>query len=409
MALFEDESIEDWEEMEEANAYLDDPQKGMELIKSMLLREEESKESRKFEHIVSDKIFPILAELELKNELELYQMLIKIGNKIQEQQKIRLLEGKKILGVGGKFSAGKSRFINSITNAELPEGQRPTTSIATYIVNSDNKNNVAITAYDKRIALDDEAVAALTHQFYEKYKIGFSAVIKNLVVYTPNFTYPDIAILDTPGYSKSDALKKNESSDAELAREQLKSVDYLIWLVDAVQGVITQRDLEFISSLNVSTKILIVFTKADCEIESNLEKKIGQAREALKGLNKEIYDVIAYNSMEQQTVIGEGVLEKFLDMINAAKAQEDEVLGQIKQMDAQLEQQLKEQMDELKRKMGELEKILIHTANVEHVSAVVREYAKCKALLEHLQKDKRKLQNCFKELIAIADKMGAVD
>ena len=241
MALFENESIEDLEE--EVNEYLDNPEKGIELIKSMIVTKKGGDEYVELDKLLSDKIFPILAELDLSNELEIYKMLIKIRDRVKEQKKIKLLAGKKVLGIGGKFSAGKSCFINSITNAELPVGQRPTTSIATYIVSEKKKKSIAISNNDNIIELDENALEALTHQFFDTYSIGFSKVIKNLVVYTPDFTYPNVVILDTPGYSKSDTEKRTDSSDAEMAREQLKSVDFLIWLIDSVQGVITQRDL----------------------------------------------------------------------------------------------------------------------------------------------------------------------
>lgn len=406
MALFEDESLEDMEEIVETNEYLDNPEKGIELIKKMLIRKTGKFNDVEFESLISAKILPILAELELENELETYQFFIKITGKIKEQQKIKLLKGKKVLGVGGKFSAGKSCFINSITNANLPEGQRPTTSVATYILNAGQKKNIAISNNDISIDLDDEAVSALTHQFFEQYKIGFSKLIKNLVVYTPNFTYPNIAILDTPGYSKSDVLKRDDSSDAEMARDQLKAADYLIWLVDSVQGVITQRDLEFISSLNIDTKILVVFTKASQEIEENLIKKIEKAKETLKSINKEIYDVIAYDSFNKETIIGEDSLEKFLYMINGSELNSENLAKQINDVYAQVEMQITDQVKALKTQLKRLDIILVKTSNIEHISAVVKEYGRCKSALLSLEENKKELKDSFNKLIYMINKAG---
>lgn len=407
MALFEDESIDDLED-ENANVYLDDPGKGIELIKNMLLREKEKKSYTEFDTLISDGVFPILAEMNVKNELEIYRSLVKIGDKIREQQKIKLLKGKKVLGIGGKFSAGKSCFINSITNAELPEGQRPTTSIATYVINAEERKNIAISNNDNIIYLNDEAVSALTHQFFERYQIGFSRVIRNLVVHTPNFTYPNVAILDTPGYSKSDALKEEDDSDAGMAREQLKSVDYLIWLVDAVQGVVTQRDLEFISSLNVDSQILVVFTKASLEIEENLMKKIHAAKEALSGISKKIYDVIAYDSLNKETIVGRGVLEEFLQMVNNSKENDMDIEEQISDIGNQLNLQILEQIKELMKQSKKLEKILVRSSNIEHISAIIREYAKCQSALLLLQKNRENLSDIFNRLITITNIMKAV-
>lgn len=407
MALFEDESMEDLEN-ENANVYLDDPRKGMELVKSMLFRQREKISYTEFDTLVSDGVFPILARMDIKNELEIYRSLVKIGDKIREQQKIKLLEGKKVLGIGGKFSAGKSCFINSITNAELPEGQRPTTSIATYVLNADEKENIAILNNDNIMYLDDDAVSALTHQFFEKYQIGFSRVVRNLVVHTPNFTYPNVAILDTPGYSKSDALKEEDSSDAGMAREQLRSVDYLIWLVDAVQGVVTQKDLDFISSLNVDSQILVVFTKASLEIEENLIKKIQTAKEALSGINKKIFDVIAYDSLSGETIVGKGVLEKFLQMVNNAKEDDEGIAGQIGDIRGRLDLQITEQVREIRRQYKELEKVLARSSNVEHISSIIREYAKCQSSLLALEENRKDLSDILGRLIYIINTMKAV-
>ena len=85
MALFENESIEDLNIEEDKNSYLDDPKKGIELIKSMLDRHKKIAEFDSFDEIISKSIFPIIAELKLTNELELYKMLVKADDKILEQ------------------------------------------------------------------------------------------------------------------------------------------------------------------------------------------------------------------------------------------------------------------------------------------------------------------------------------
>ena len=401
MALkFDDDELEEeLEELEEKNCYLDDSDKGIGLIKSMLLKETKKGEYDKFEKIIFGEIFPILAELEWESELEIYRRLSKINDKLKEQNKISMIEGKKILGVGGKFSSGKSSFINSITTAHLPEGQRPTTSIATYIIGTGHKKNIAVSTNNNIIDLDDEAVEALTHKFYEKYKIGFSRLIKNLVICTADFTYPNVAILDTPGYSKSDDDKKSEYSDASVAKEQLKASDYLIWLVDSVQGVITEKDIEFISSLNMSNKILFVFTKADLETPENLNKKLKKAREILKSsFNDKVYNIIAYNSYEGKTVIGGGVLESFLNKINHDKASVNETENEVNELQKQIFSYISRQIEKRNKKMKEYENVLINTSNVEHIGAVVEDYRKCIYERNKLVNFKNRISSSFNEL-----------
>jgi hypothetical protein len=60
-----------------------------------------------------------------------------------------------------------------------------------------------------------EAAQALTHAFFKEYQLGFSRFINNLVINVPNFSYENVAVLDTPGYSKADSGVKRNASDAE--------------------------------------------------------------------------------------------------------------------------------------------------------------------------------------------------
>lgn len=397
MALFEDEVFEE-EEIVESNVYLDNSKKSLLLIKKMLCKCDDVKYASKIDNIINFNILPILAEMELNDELDVYNILKKISNKIKEQQTNQSIADKRVIGIGGKFSAGKSCFINSITGSKLPEGQRPTTSIATYIISSQDSKNLAITNNNNLITIDDEAVAALTHQFYDKYKIGFSKLIKNLIVCSPGFKYSNIALLDTPGYSKSDISKADDATDAELAREQLKVVDHLIWLVDSVQGVITQRDIEFISSLNINSEILVVYTKADCEEISNLERKISKAKQTLECINKNIYDVIAYDSLSNKTIIGGRSLNDFLNRINNSKNKSLNISGELEELNKNLLKQIDEQLTDILHDLKEIDNILKKSIDVEHLTSIISKKSKLHSEYKALLDDKKNLNKYFKQL-----------
>ena len=85
MALFSDKTEEEKNRLlraQEENKYLDDHEQGIALIKNMLKRQKKNYSLDYFDNIVNDLIFPILAELELYNELEIYQALTKISNQL---------------------------------------------------------------------------------------------------------------------------------------------------------------------------------------------------------------------------------------------------------------------------------------------------------------------------------------
>lgn len=409
MALFEDESIEDIVvSMDETNRYLNNADSGFGLIRKILTTSPKNEDDT-IQTFILQEIFPILAELKLDNELEVYKKLSVLGIKIREENRVELLKGKKILGIGGKFSAGKSCFINSITNAELPEGQRPTTSIATYIVNAAEKKNMALTMNGAFVELDDDALEALTHKFFEKYKIGFSKLVQQLIVYNPDFTYPNIAILDTPGYSKSDVNKGEDSSDAEMARVQLQSIDYLIWLVDSVQGVVTQRDLEFISTLNVDTPILFVFTKATLETKENLTKKIDQAKKVLKSCSKVVYGIMAYDSVTKETLIGDNLLEEFLNDINKDYSQNISIFDQIRTIGETLDEQISSQVLACENKIDELEQLIVGLEKVEHMDALLEDLRSQQAERKDLIENRDMLAENFEKLTQIINyKKGGI-
>lgn len=226
----------------------------------------------------------------------------------------------------------------------------------------------------------------MAHEFYEEYQIGFSKLLKNLVVYSPEFAYSNIAILDTPGYSKSDIGKKEAGTDAEIARRQLKTADYLIWLVDANQGTITQRDLDFINSLNMKNEILVVFTKAGQRTESDLNKIVKEAKKVLENTNCKVFDVIAYDSFDKREIINAGSLEKFLRLINQEKTENQGLEQQLILVKDQLDEQLKVLIDDLQKQNKKLSKILSETMNVEHISSVIEEYIRNKVYLDTVKK-----------------------
>ena len=60
--LFEDEPIEEIENLlkRNGNIYLDDPERGIDLIKKMMLRRQEKKIRFKVDDLINNQIFPIL-------------------------------------------------------------------------------------------------------------------------------------------------------------------------------------------------------------------------------------------------------------------------------------------------------------------------------------------------------------
>lgn len=315
----------------DANMYIADGEKAVELIANLI--KNDSKVSahaiKKIQRHI-DELFAPFEDVHFDNELELYEQFMDLCARLSARQKVRKIQDKVVVSFGGAFSAGKSKFINSISGIEniLPVAQAPTTSIPTYIIKAKEDDLRANSIYGYATGLTTEAMAALTHEFYNVYGIGFSSFVDSIIVESNRFSLPeDIALLDTPGYTKYD--DKNDSkltlSDRERAFEQLRASDYLIWLVDIEKGGLTLEDITFIESLRVKTPILIVFTKADLKTEVEIQSIVSEANKTVKRTAIQCFGITAYSSNENREY-GNDLIPQFLDFSRRGEIRANDIL-----------------------------------------------------------------------------------
>lgn len=351
------ESMEDVDAANgEKNPYLADPERGLELIARLLPQRMQYTESDRMAHqldvLLDVRLVSTVRALGLKT-LELSQHLMKASDQIMEYQKMRLLSGKTVIGLGGQFSSGKSSFINSRlqTNAQeiiLPEDQNPTTSIPTYIVGGLNEEIYAYCGSAK-VPLDKDAMQALTHEFYKAYGIGFSRFVSNIVIHTPALggdLAHKIVFLDTPGYNKADMDTRETLKDEHLAAQQLKAVDFLVWLVDISNGVVQERDLEFFQKVPQDTPILIVFNKADKKTEEACSSIVEESRRILEERNIEVFGVAAYSSRDGREFLGKNLVYKFLAQAAQESLQKKNMGQYLEKLIQSIKANFKEAMEE---------------------------------------------------------------
>lgn len=324
MGLWDDDDEEVEADEEYKNPYLTDPSKGLSLIARLFPQHrkltEEDMAAYRLDSLLDRRILSTVQELGIQT-LELSQRLAKISDQIMEYQKIRLLSRKSVVGLGGQFSSGKSSFINSCLGVGkkgqeiiLPEDQNPTTSIPTYIV-SGQKERIYAYSGTTMIPLDNAAMKAMTHEFYQKYRIGFSRFVGNIVIHTPAFPHEwknKIAFLDTPGYNKADMNTQETLKDEYLAREQLKAVDFLIWLIDISNGTLHERDADFLQNVPRDTPVLVVANKADKVWEENRNAIVESIRSTLDDQKIPNFGVTAYSSRDGIEYSGQ-MISDFLD------------------------------------------------------------------------------------------------
>ncbi len=106
--------------------YIDDPTEAVKLISSIIDRTSERQKDaiERVKAKVND-IFGLFEDISLDNELTYYKRMLDLCDRLAEQKKIRKISGKTVIGMGGGFSAGKSKFINSVSGCTSPRSAEP--------------------------------------------------------------------------------------------------------------------------------------------------------------------------------------------------------------------------------------------------------------------------------------------
>ena len=355
------------------NQYIIDPSSGLNLICEILPKNMQKK-TDKIDNMLDKQLVRTISYIEDANIdlLGLEKRLQKLSDQIVEYKKIKLLTNKTVVGVGGRFSAGKSAFINSLLNNSgdeivLPENQNPTTSIPTYILSGEENKIQAYLKDDRILLLKAEASAALTHEFYEKYKIGFSRFIRNLVVYRNDFPEnfsEKIVLLDTPGYNKSDIDATDALSDEYLSSKQLKAIDRLIWLVDIDNGTIQDKDLQFINKLVTDKPILFIFNKADLKTDEEIKKVLSTSKKIIADNHINAFGITAYSSRDKKEYFKKDIISCFFDQAVGDAGRKKGVQEELEEIKKIIEKMLIE-----RNKLGSL---ILHTNDINEIGTIVQ-------------------------------------
>jgi GTP-binding protein EngB required for normal cell division len=371
---------------EEGNRYLSDANEAMGLVAKVIpisrANGYERKNMRKIDDMLKADFLSAFKKVQLTDEAQLQMKLSLLADKLVEQKKYEMLKHKSVVGLGGKFSAGKSKFINSILKAGeelLPEDQNPTTSIPTYIVYGKEEAICAYTSANEKITLDVEALQALTHKFYEKYKMGFSSFINSLIISEPDMPYRELAFLDTPGYSKADAIdkgkKQKELSDENKAYVQLRSVDYLIWLMDIENGELSNTDIQFISKLEIETPILIVVNKADKKTDEEIQQIVDQVKDTAKNNGLNVFGVTVYSARTKTEWGGSSVISDFLEKAkNKSGNDRDNVLEQIEGIEQIISEELDLKIGSKKNERNKLYEVIYKSDDIMEIKSLITLY-----------------------------------
>jgi predicted GTPase len=310
------------------NRYLSNKDMGIELLAKLISTQNENSDIEVILHdlesMIENEFLALTEKDKCPGSAETYANLQKAFQDLIEIVNFPELENKFTIAVGGQFSSGKSRFLNRVIDAKqlLPTDTSATTAIPTYIVSGKQNSVFALNNYQGKTEIDDEALHAISHAFKARYNLSFSHILKLIAVERKSFKWKNISFLDTPGYSKADSIKsRSNNTDENIAREHLRTADYLIWLTDIQNGTIPEEDIQFINSLQFDEPVLFVLNKADKKIEAEIYEIIQISKENLTKNEILFFDVIGFSAMKNQEYSSnKNVLQQFIEQINSQKA-----------------------------------------------------------------------------------------
>ncbi|PCM45930.1 dynamin family protein [Marinobacter sp. ANT_B65] len=388
------------------NQYLERPERGLKLCAELIaVGSKTGKVSQLLDQIhslIEEKFLPLSERDNNTTGIGTYIELNQLKKALHEAANFPHLARSCTLAVGGSFSAGKSRFLNSVLGCPslLPTDTTPTTSIPTYLYQGDQSNMHALNFQGKKTPIDKEALKAICHAFYKRFNVTFSHVLQLIAIEQPGLRYPNLIFLDTPGYSKSEGMGASDNNtDATISRMHLRSADYLIWLVDQQNGTIPQPDIEFIQGLELDQPILVIISKADKKPEAQIAELIASTRKTLDKAEIDYVDVVGYSSQLNREFSSSGtVLTRFLSQVDQPKAGWS-VLWQVEQIFKRYIDQYESQHLSAKLTHATINELIFDESVSEDKREQLRNYqAKTKAQLDALFKQKREAEKIASEL-----------
>lgn len=202
------------------------------------------------------------------------------------------LFNKKVVAVGGRFSSGKSTFINKLLGGkQLLADINPTTSVPTHLLKGERNVIYAQNFLERVVELNVDEFESLAHDDEGSFGSSVSRLFTSVYIEKEEFHWDNLALLDTPGYSKPEG-EDEVVTDKNIAQQQLNSADYIFWLISAEDGTITEDDITFLSKVYAHIPKLIVVNKADKKSEEDIADVISLIKQTLSNRNIKYVDVL---------------------------------------------------------------------------------------------------------------------
>ena len=309
------------------NPYLANPLAGLSLVARLIATPSGMQVSpqqkcwNQLHELVNIRFSEVAAQDDYPHKAKAFRDLQVLTDSLIDKVAFPLLAARTVIAVGGALGAGKSLFLNTLCDTRvLPEAVTPTYAIPAYLTHGNQESIVAINSFNHAATLDASALQAISKGFEQQASTGanpqngFAHVLRVLMLQQPDFLWHNLVFLDTPGYSSVKALAAH--ADAGQKLQVLQHADYVIWVVDARHGGISEEELGFLQSLKLYRPVFIVLTQTEQLSNGQRIKLIDSTRRALSQVQEPVAGVMAWAANSNPPFTGGNDLYSWLGGLN---------------------------------------------------------------------------------------------
>jgi GTP-binding protein EngB required for normal cell division len=279
---------------------------------------------REFNRLLADDYLRFAdAESSLAAEAKSLMMLQSVAGELEMLARFPDIHRRRIVGIVGGFSAGKSSFINSFiedADVRLAEGIVPVTVIPSYVIPSDRSVIEACAASGGKIDLDPSFYATLSHDLVRSIGFDLSDLMPLIFVRTqlnPEL-FEHLCLIDTPGYNAGHGVSEGGARDRHQASNLAHRADELVWMIGIdVNGVIPESDMAFICEIGHGRPIYVVLNKSDQRSKEDIAEIMDAVSLALDLRGIDVAGISAYSAASKRELAFTGLsLHDFLRKAN---------------------------------------------------------------------------------------------
>lgn len=174
-------------------------------------------------------------------------------------------DDKIVIALAGKFSSGKSSFINSLVGEEVAPVQAERTTRCKTVFTGNPKD-------EKKIKIVNGSGHPCTLKQYRERSAKASKSIAQYTVYVPDPDWRTFAVVDTPGFDPVETADSTISDDA-ISRLAVKESDVVFFILEMNNGTIAKDSMKYLKEITKlgRQRIFIIVNKADSKPPSARE------------------------------------------------------------------------------------------------------------------------------------------